>query len=229
MAAAAAGEPGLNYYDVLGVPDEATPPEIKQAYKRMARHWHPDKAHGKDSDKVLAERRFKEVSEAYTVLNDARQRSAYDLYLRCRHQGFVEVADPSGSRNGYTSVPFSDWPEFLRLLEGVANVPSAGSGAQGRGRRGPRPAAASPADGEDSPISIWEWLLAGGALFSFWAVAAWQHERRQWLKALPIDIWRSHCEYSTPLSLLLSPFFFGNVPFRDAADWLNAALKRADY
>jgi len=225
MAAAAAAGQDKNYYDVLGTRSEATPTEIKQSYKRAARHWHPDKAHEKD--KALAERRFKEVSEAYTVLSDERLRQVYDLYLRCRPYGLVEVADPDDPRGEYVQVPFSDWQEFRRLFEVGLGNRSSGSGASPQHNGRGTGSGADDDAGSDAPLSVLEWLVAGGIAATLWCFAVWRHQRRHWLEALPFEIWRTHCEYAAPLAMLMSPFFFGNVPFRDAADWFRAAVHQA--
>jgi len=68
-----------DYYDVLGVPRAASPDEIKRAYRRLAKEYHPDMAKG---DKKVAEERFKELSEAYEVLADDEKRKIYDAYGR---------------------------------------------------------------------------------------------------------------------------------------------------
>lgn len=65
-----------NYYDQLNVAQNASPEEIKKAYRRLALQYHPDKNPGNKH----AEAMFKQVSEAYQILNDPERRKAYDLY-----------------------------------------------------------------------------------------------------------------------------------------------------
>ncbi|MDH3601883.1 MAG: DnaJ domain-containing protein, partial [Candidatus Tectomicrobia bacterium] len=72
-----------DYYSVLGVRRDATAKEIKQAYRRMARKYHPDVNPG---DQV-AEQKFKEISEAYSVLENPDNRSKYDQF---GHQAFSQ-------------------------------------------------------------------------------------------------------------------------------------------
>jgi len=62
-----------DYYEILGVPRDATPEQIKNAYRKLARKYHPDVS--KEPD---AEARFKEMGEAYKVLKDPESRAAYD-------------------------------------------------------------------------------------------------------------------------------------------------------
>ena len=66
-----------DYYDILGVSKGATDAEIKSAYRKQALEWHPDKH--KD-DKEAAEKRFKEINEAYQILSDKQKRVAYDQH-----------------------------------------------------------------------------------------------------------------------------------------------------
>ncbi len=66
-----------DYYEVLGVAKDATPDEIKSAYRKLARQYHPDVS---KEPKEVAEEKFKEISEAYEVLSDADKRKTYDQY-----------------------------------------------------------------------------------------------------------------------------------------------------
>ncbi|PVU90580.1 hypothetical protein BB559_000710 [Furculomyces boomerangus] len=69
---------GKDYYKILDVPKTATEDQLKKAYKKMALKWHPDRHQGPDKDQ--AEKKFKEVSEAFEVLNDKQKRAVYDQY-----------------------------------------------------------------------------------------------------------------------------------------------------
>jgi molecular chaperone DnaJ len=65
-----------DYYEILGVPRDASDRDIKSAFRRLARELHPDV----NPDDPTAEDRFKEVAEAYEVLSDAEQRARYDRF-----------------------------------------------------------------------------------------------------------------------------------------------------
>jgi len=65
-----------DYYQVLGVPRNATEDAVKKAYRRLAMKYHPDR----NPDDKEAEERFKEAKEAYEILTDAQKRAAYDQY-----------------------------------------------------------------------------------------------------------------------------------------------------
>ena len=65
-----------NYYEILGVSKTATEDEIKKAYRKLAVKYHPDKNPG---DKE-SEKKFQEISEAYSVLSDKEKRKEYDYY-----------------------------------------------------------------------------------------------------------------------------------------------------
>src|SRR4030067_1702503 len=66
-----------DYYDILGVSKGVSSDEIKKAYRKQALEWHPDKH--KDN-KEAAEKRFKEINEAYQILSDSEKRQAYDQF-----------------------------------------------------------------------------------------------------------------------------------------------------
>src|SRR5262249_19975854 len=86
-----------DFYSVLGVPKTATEKEIKQAYRKLARKYHPDvNPNGK-----TAENRFKEISEAYEGLSDPEKRKHYDAI---ESQGFSFAGGP-GSGGGFTYTP----------------------------------------------------------------------------------------------------------------------------
>jgi molecular chaperone DnaJ len=90
-----------DYYEVLGVSKESTQDDIKKAYRKLIKKWHPD-LH-KDNKKE-AEVKFKEISEAYEVLSDTEKRTMYDRY------GFVGDQAPSNHRtSGTGGSPFDDF------------------------------------------------------------------------------------------------------------------------
>lgn len=72
-----------DYYETLGVPKTASEKEIKKAYRKLAKEWHPD--HNKSPE---AETKFKEAREAYEVLSDTSKKSAYDQYGHAGVEGF---------------------------------------------------------------------------------------------------------------------------------------------
>ncbi|XP_007480677.1 sterile alpha motif domain-containing protein 13 isoform X1 [Monodelphis domestica] len=78
----------VNYYKVLGVPRNASPADIKKAYHQLALQVHPDK---NPENREAAEKKFKQVAEAYEVLSDARKRDDYDTsrgsYIRREEKG----------------------------------------------------------------------------------------------------------------------------------------------
>ncbi|WP_413725504.1 molecular chaperone DnaJ [Sodalis sp. RH16] len=82
-----------DYYEILGVPRDGDEREIKKAYKRLAMKYHPDRNPGN----AQAEAKFKEVKEAYEILNDPQKRAAYDQY---GHAAFEQGGMGGGGAGG---------------------------------------------------------------------------------------------------------------------------------
>eukprot|EP00074_Homo_sapiens_P000955 NP_001001394.1 dnaJ homolog subfamily B member 3 [Homo sapiens] len=98
----------VDYYEVLDVPRQASSEAIKKAYRKLALKWHPDK---NPENKEEAERRFKQVAEAYEVLSDAKKRDIYDRYGEAGAEGGC-----TGGR------PFEDPFEYVFSFRDPADV-----------------------------------------------------------------------------------------------------------
>lgn len=81
-----------DYYDILGVGKTASAAELKNAYRKLALQWHPDRNKSPE-----AETKFKEINEAYQVLSDAKKKSAYDQF---GHSAFDQGAGGGGGAGG---------------------------------------------------------------------------------------------------------------------------------
>jgi molecular chaperone DnaJ len=95
--------PSKDYYQILGVPDKASADDIKKEYRKLAKQYHPD---ANPNDKAAAER-FKEISEAYSVLSDPDQRKKYDTMRK--FGAFAGGPRSWGARSGQSgSTSFED-------------------------------------------------------------------------------------------------------------------------
>jgi curved DNA-binding protein len=122
-----------DYYKILGLERKATQDEIKSAYRRLARKYHPDVSKVAD-----AEERFKEVGEAYEALRDPEKRAAYDGLLDGRWQEGQEFRPPPGWDSGFEfSGGFGDeaaarhFSDFFESLFGGGAVRGARGGIRG--------------------------------------------------------------------------------------------------
>jgi molecular chaperone DnaJ len=98
-----------DYYEVLGIGRESGDQEIKQAYRKLALKFHPDR----NPDDPAAEDSFKEASEAYSVLSDGQKRAAYDRFGHAGLQG-----GGSGGFGGFNPEAFGDFSDILGDLFG---------------------------------------------------------------------------------------------------------------
>ncbi|MBV9507897.1 MAG: molecular chaperone DnaJ [Acidobacteriia bacterium] len=114
-----------DYYEVLGVGREAGEQDIKGAYRKLALKYHPDR----NPDDPNAEDKFKEASEAYSVLSDPQKRSAYDRYGHAGLQG--------AAGGGFNPEAFQDFSDILGDFFGFGDLFGGGGGRRrSRAQRG---------------------------------------------------------------------------------------------
>ena len=121
-----ANENKRDYYEVLGVEKGAADEQIKKAYRRLAAKYHPDVNHEPD-----AEKKFKEINEAYEVLSDSEKRSRYDQF------GFAGV-DPNFNPNAGFGGGFGGFGGFGDLGDIFGDFFGGGSRSSGRSANAPR-------------------------------------------------------------------------------------------
>lgn len=117
-----------DYYTVLGVSKSADQKEIRSAYRKLAAKYHPDR----NPDDPSAEERFKEVNEAYTVLNDPEKRTFYDRYGSAEGRPNFQGGFGRGFGGGFSGPPpggaaETDFSDFFQSLFGGS---FAGAGGQ---------------------------------------------------------------------------------------------------
>jgi len=117
-----------DFYDILGVPKNATEEDIKKAYRKLAMKYHPDRNQGDDAKK--AEEKFKEAKEAYEMLSDAPKRAAYDQY------GHAGVDPNMGGRAGAGAEGFGGFAEaFGDIFGDIFSGPGGGQRRPGGGQQ----------------------------------------------------------------------------------------------
>lgn len=127
-----------DYYNVLGVSRDASDDEIKKAYRKLSKKYHPDLNDSED-----AEENFKEVTEAYEVLSDSQKRAAYDQYGHAATGGF---GGGGGHWSGtYSGDPFSGFEDIFDTFFG---------GGMGGASRGGASRANAPQRGADLEYRI---------------------------------------------------------------------------
>src|ERR1700684_4421348 len=95
--------PKHEYYETLGVPRTANADEIRKAYRKLARKYHPDLNPGDKS----AEDRFKNVQEAYDVLSEPKKRQMYDQVGFYSDNGFAAGAGTASDAKSHPNMDFS--------------------------------------------------------------------------------------------------------------------------
>ena len=126
-----------DYYEVLGVSKNATDEELKKAFRKLAKKYHPD---ANPDNKAEAEAKFKEVNEAYEVLSDSQKRKMYDQF------GFNGPQGGFGGGNGYYSYGggfdgfggFSDFGDFGDLGDIFSSFFGGQTSSRSRSSNGPR-------------------------------------------------------------------------------------------
>ena len=115
-----------DYYATLGVDRKASPEEIKKAYRKLARRYHPDR----NPDDRSAETRFKEISQAHDVLGDPEKRKQYD-------SGTGPFAVPTGAGGGFGGFGGFDF-DTSSMSDILSNIFSGGGGRGRQGRSRPQ-------------------------------------------------------------------------------------------
>jgi molecular chaperone DnaJ len=129
-----------DYYKTLGVDKKATPEEIKKAYRKLARTYHPDR----NPDDKHAEERFKEISQAHDVLGDPEKRKQYD-----NGTGPFVGGAPGGGFGGFGNFDF----DASSMGDILSNLFSGGGGTE-PGRGGSRRARSRPQRGSDLETEV---------------------------------------------------------------------------
>ncbi len=115
-----------DYYEVLGVSRTAGVDEIKSAYRKAALKWHPDR---NPESKTEAEVKFRECTEAYSILSDSQKRQIYDTYGHAGLSG-------AGAGQGFDSTIFQDFHDIFGDFFGFEDLFGGGRRGRSRAQRG---------------------------------------------------------------------------------------------
>ena len=109
-----------DYYEVLGVEKTATADEIKKAYRKLAKKYHPD---ANSDNKEEAEKKFKEIAEAYEVLSDEGKRKQYDTFGNASDAGSGSGGYHSyGGQSGFSDFDFSSFTNGFGGIEDIFDI-----------------------------------------------------------------------------------------------------------
>ncbi|MGB7861171.1 MAG: DnaJ domain-containing protein, partial [Acidimicrobiia bacterium] len=122
-----------DFYKTLGVAKEATPEEIKKAYRKLAQQHHPDTNQGD----AAAEDKFKEISEAYATLSDVEQRKEYDQVRRVAGSGGFQGFGGQPGGFGGQQVRVEDLQDLLGGFGGLGDLFGGSGGTASGPSRGP--------------------------------------------------------------------------------------------
>lgn len=135
-----------DYYSVLGVDQDASADEVKKAYRRLARQYHPDS----NPDDPGAEQRFKEIGEAYAVVGDEQTRKEYDEIRRLGASGLGGFGGAGGgSPFGGGAAGGADFSDLLRTIFEQSGTGGRGGFSGFGGGMGGRARPARPSKGRD--------------------------------------------------------------------------------
>lgn len=118
-----------DYYDILGVSRSASAEDIKKAFRKLARKYHPDVNPGNQT----AEAKFKEISEAYEVLSDADKRQKYDQFGRYWQQAGSTAGGYAGSPSDFGGFDFSNYGSFDEFINELLGRFGTGFSSPGAG------------------------------------------------------------------------------------------------